>query len=263
MTDILNHLHMATNDARNPVKAVQTALEIIEVVQERGEIGVTELSEEVGISKGSAHCHLSTLRQNGYVVKEGSKYKLGLRFIDVAHHVRNRNDIYGIVEDEVDRLADKSGEMALFTVDEQNQGVCLYKARGADAVQTELYVGYHNALYHTAVGKAILAYKPPEEIEEYLAETPLVALTDETITDPDALRDELAEIRESGFAYNSQESIPGLTGVGAPIRNQDGTIYGAIGVIGPASRMSEDRLDEVAQMLYHAVNVVEINATSL
>ncbi|SEP02720.1 transcriptional regulator, IclR family [Halogranum amylolyticum] len=254
---------MATNDARNPVKTVQTALEIIEVVQERGSIGVTELSEELGLSKGPTHCHLSTLRQNGYVVKDGSKYKLGLRFIDVAHHVRNRNEIYDLVEDEVDRLAEKSGEMALFTVEEQNQGVCLYKARGADAVQTELYVGYYNALYHTAVGKAILACKSPEKIEQYLADTDLEALTDKTITSPQALRSELEEIRETGFAYNKEESINGLTGVGAPIRNQDGTIYGAIGVIGPASRMSEDRLDEVAEMLYHAVNVVEINATSL
>ncbi|WP_435361702.1 IclR family transcriptional regulator [Haloarchaeobius sp. DFWS5] len=254
---------MAANDARNPIKAVQTSLDVLDVVQEHESVGVTELANELGLTKGTVHCHLSTLRQNGYIVKEDGQYKLGLRFIDVAHRVRNRHEIYDIVKDEVDRLAEKSGEMALFTVEEQNLGVCLYKARGEDAVQTELYVGYRNELYHTSVGKALLACKSEDEVSQYISETELESLTENTITEPDALQVELDEIAESGFAYNREESIAGLTGVGAAIRNQDGTVYGAIAVIGPTSRMSEDRLDEVAEMLYHSVNVVEINATSL
>lgn len=254
---------MAPNNARNPVKAVQTVLEIVEVLREHESVGVTELAAEADVSKGTAHCHLSTLRENGYVVKTGDQYQLGLRFIDIAHHVRNRNEIYDIVKDEVDQLAEKSGEMALFTVEEQDQGVCLYKAQGEEAVQTELYVGYRNSLYHTAVGKAILACRSEEEVEQYVEETDFEPLTEGTITDAGTLREELNEIQETGFAYNRQETISGLTGVGAAIRNQDGSVYGAMGVIGPASRMSEDRLEEVSEMLRQAVNVVEINATSL
>lgn len=251
------------NDARNPIKAVQTALRIVEVLQTQEAMGVTELADEVGMSKGSMHCHLSTLRQQGYVVKDEEKYKLGLRFLDVAHHARSRFEIYDIVKDEVERLAGESGELALFTVEEQNQGVCLYRADGERAVQTELYVGYRNKLYHTAVGKAILAFKPEAEIDAYLAETDLEPLTDSTVTDKAALKSELTEVRETGFAYNRSETITGLTGVGAPIRNQDGSVYGAMSVIGPNSRMDDERLDRITSMLNHAVNVVEINATAL
>lgn len=249
--------------ARNPVKSVQTVLSIIELLQDRGRAGITELAGELGVSKGTVHCHLSTLRQEGYIVKEGEKYCLSLRFVDIAHDVRSRNAIYDIVTDEVDRLAAESKELALFTVEEQFKGVCLYRASGEDAVQTELYVGYRNELHHTAVGKAILAFKPPAVIDAFFEETDYEALTENTITDEQRLSDELEEIREHGFAYNRGETIDGLIGIGAPIRDQDSDVYGAISVVGPSSRMGDDRLEELAEMIHRAVNIIEINATSV
>ncbi|WP_435156387.1 IclR family transcriptional regulator [Haladaptatus sp. DFWS20] len=255
---------MMMENARNPVKAVQTALRIVDTLQRYETIGVTELADEIDVSKGTAHCHLATLREHGYVVKvDKEKYKLGLRFMEVAHNVQTRFDIYDNVKDEVERLASESGELALFTVEEQNQGVCLYKAAAEQAVQTKLHVGYRNDLHHTAVGKAILAFQPEAERERFLDETELEAKTERTVTDKTALREELEEIRETGFAYNRGETISGLVGVGAPVRGQNGEVYGAISVIGPTSRMDDDRLEEVAAMIHHAVNVIEINATAL
>ena len=250
-------------DARKPVKSVQTALELIDLIRERDGAGVTELATELGYAKSAIHSQLSTLQEHGYVVKEDGYYRLGFQFIDIAHHARNRVDIYDLVIEEVETVAEKSGELALFTVEEQGKGVCLYTAHGENAVQTELYVGYRNDLHHTAVGKAILAFKPPEEIDEILEHSHFRRLTDATITDEGELREELAEIRERGVAFNREETIKGLTGVGAPIQNQEEDVAGAISVIGPTSRMTDDRLDEVSEMLHHAVNVVEINATSL
>jgi DNA-binding IclR family transcriptional regulator len=252
-----------SNEARNPVKGVQTTLDIVDALQEHERVGVTELANVLGVSKGTAHCHLSTLRQNGYVVKDDGKYRLGLRFIDVAHCVRERHVLHDLVTEEVDEVAKKSGELALFTVEEQHKGICLYKASGENAVQTQLYVGYRNNLHHTAVGKAILAYKQEDELEAILEDIEFESLTPNTITDERQLREELEQVRETGVAYNREETIPGLVGVGAPIRDQKGGVYGAISVIGPTSRIVEERLDEISEMIYHAVNVIEINATAL
>ena len=250
--------------AKNPVKAVQRTLEIISVLQETGGARVTEIATEIGVSKGTVHCHLATLEENGYVVNEDNEYKLGLRFIDLAHYAKDRIDIYDIATSEVDTLAEESGELALFTVEEDGEGVCLYTAEGEEAVKTEVYVGYRNELYHTAVGKAILAFLPPERRDEIIEETDLEALTPNTITDEDELRSELAEIRENGIAYNHSETIQGLVGAGAPIRNQSGDLYGAISIIGPARRMDEERLEnEIPEMIHRAVNIIEINTTSL
>ncbi|TYL37965.1 IclR family transcriptional regulator [Natronococcus pandeyae] len=252
------------NSAKHPIQAVQRTLDIVDVLREQREARVTDIADELDLSKGTIHCHLATLEQNGYVVKNGQRYALGLQFLDLAHHAKNRVDIYDITQAEVDALAAESGEMALFTVEEHGEGVCLYKAEGEDAVQTELYVGYRNGLYHTAVGKALLAFMPEERREEIIEETEFEQITPNTITDPDELREQLAEIRERGIAYNHEETIQGLVGVGAPIRDQDGTLYGAVSLIGPVSRMEDERLtEELPQLIRRAVNIIEVNITSL
>ena len=251
------------NEAKNPVKAVQTALDIVDALQENGPMGVTEIATHLRVSKGTIHSHLSTLRQNGYVVRKDGTYRLGPQFLDMSHHVRNRFAIYDIVADEVDTLAEQSGELALFTVEEQGKGVCLYKASGDMAVQTELYVGYRNDLHHTAVGKAILAFMPRKRREELVRDLEFTKHTEQTISNRAELREELDEVREHGIAFNREETIAGLVGAGEPVRAQDGSVYGAVSVIGPTSRMTDDRLDEIAGMIHHAANVIEINSTSV
>lgn len=251
-------------EAKNPVQAVQRTIDIIDYLRDTGGARVTEIANAVGVSKGTVHCHLATLEQNGYTIKEENKYKLGLRFIDLAYHAKGRVDIYDITTTEVDTLAVESGEMALFTVEEDGKGICMYTAEGDDAVQTRIYVGYRNELYHTAVGKAILAFMPDDRRDQLIDEIEFEAFTPSTITDERRLRDELEQIREDGIAYNHEEAIQGLVGVGAPIRDQDGTVYGAISIIGPVQRMNEERLNkEIPEMIHRAVNIVEINITSL
>ncbi|MFU8868956.1 IclR family transcriptional regulator [Natronococcus sp.] len=252
------------NSAKNPIQAVQRTLDVVDVLKAHGEARVTDIAAELDLSKGTIHCHLATLEQNGYVVKNGQRYALGLRFLDLSHHAKNRVDIYDITKAEVDALAAESGEMALFTVEEHGEGVCLYKAEGENAVQTKLYVGYRNGLYHTAVGKALLAFMPEAHREEIIRETEFERIAPNTITDPDELREQLAEIRERGIAYNREETIQGLVGVGAPIRDQDGTLYGAVSLIGPVSRMDDERLtEELPELIRRAVNIIEVNITSL
>lgn len=251
-------------EAKNPVQAVQRTLDIIEILRKTGGTRITEIAKEIGVSKGTVHCHLATLEENGYVVNEESTYKLGLRFIDLAHHAKNRIEIYDVTTSEVDALADESGEMALFTVEEDGEGICLYIAQGPEAVQTEVYVGYRNKLYHTAVGKAMLAFMPPKRRDRILTETELEPITSSTVTSEEGLRKELEQIRRDGIAYNHGETINGLVGVGSPIRDQDGTVYGAISVIGPIRRMEEERLEnEILEMIQRAVNIIEINITAL
>lgn len=250
--------------AKNPVQAVQRTIDIIDYLRDTGGARVTEIADVVGVSKGTVHCHLATLEQNGYVIKEENEYKLGLRFIDLAYHAKERVDIYDVTTREVDTLAVESGEMALFTVEEDGKGVCMHTAKGDNAVQTKIYVGYRNELYHTAVGKAILAFMPADRRDHLIDEIKFDALTPNTITDQERLRDELKQIRENGIAYNHEESIQGLVGVGAPIRDQNGTVYGAISVIGPVRRMNEERLyNEIPEMIHRTVNIIEINITSL
>lgn len=256
---------IAPDSDRKRVRAVQSTLDIVAALQERNGAGVTELADAVGVSKGTVYNHLVTLKENGYVVKdENDTYHLGLKFLDISHAVKSQIPILDLVKSEVNKLAEESDEMALFTVEEHGIGVCLHVAYGENAVQTPLHVGYRSELHHTAVGKAILAHLPRERVEEVLDRRGLPEVTEYTITDEDELFEELEEIKERGFALNEQETIHGLVGVGAPVKNQDGTVLGALSIIGPTSRMDDERLhEELPEMIIRSVNIIEINSTSL
>lgn len=247
------------------INAVEMSMRILETLRELEGAGVTEIAERVGTTKATVHNHLRTLEQEDLVVQEESgEYDVGLRFLDMAHYAKSRFPISQIVEDEVDKLAGESGEMALFTVEEHWQGVTLYVAYGENAVQTPIYIGNREPLHNTAVGKAILAHKPEEEIERFLDEEGLTPVTEQTITDRDEFLAELEEVRKRGIAYNREEAIHGLVGVGAPIKRHNGTVTGALSIIGPGSRMEDDRLErEFADMITRSANIIEINSTSL
>lgn len=252
------------SQAKNPVQAVRRTFEIVDVLRNTGGARVTDIAKTTGISKGTVHCHLATLEEHGYATKEGSEYKLGLRFVDLAHHARDRITIRDVATAEVDVLAEESGEMALFAVEEGGKGVCLYRADGENAIRTEVYVGHRTGLHHTAAGKAMLAFVSAAKRDRILEETEFRALTPNTVTDGQVLREELDCVRREGIAYSHGETIRGLVGVGAPIRDQDGTVHGAISVVGPSCRMDGERLErEIPELIRRAVNIVQINVTAL
>ena len=247
------------------INAVQTTFDILDALQRLGGAGITDVANETGFTKGTVHNHLSTLAHNGYVVKsEDNRYQIGLRFMNLAYHARNRIDIYDLVCEEVDKLAAQSGEMALFTVEEHGMGICVYRTLGPNSIQTYLHVGHRDELHHTAVGKAILAFLPENRVATILADIGLPRQTKNTVTDPETLLTELEEIRQQELAYNHGETIKGLVGVGAPIMRADDSVVGAISIIGPKSRLeNENDIEEIAALVEQSKNIIEVNSTSI
>lgn len=253
------------SEPNKTIDAVEMSIEILGTLQELEGAGVTEIAEYLGTTKATVHNHLRTLEAEDIVVREANgQYDVGLRILDLAYYAKSRFPISEFVEDEIDKLAAKSGEMALFTVEEHWKGVTLYVAFGEKSIQTPIYIGNREPLHNTAVGKAILAHKSPEEREAFLESEGLQPVTEQTITNREEFLAELDEIRERGIAYNREEAIHGLVGVGAPIKRHEGTVEGALSIIGPSSRMDDTRLEnELAEMIERSANIIEINSTSI
>lgn len=248
---------------KNGIKSVSMTFAILEALKRLGEAGVTEIADEVGTTKGTVHNHLSTLTHEEYVVKDGDRYRVGFRFLDFVYNARRQLGVYDMATQEIDKLAEKSEEMALFVVEEHGLSVCVYRAMGEKAVSTPVHVGDRKTLHNTAVGKAILANLPRDRVAEIVDERGLPADTDETIDDRETLFAELDRVADRGFAFNREESLPGLVGVGAPIVGPSGAVIGALSVIGPKSRLDEDRLHgEIPDMLTRSVNIVELGANA-
>ncbi|WP_255197720.1 IclR family transcriptional regulator [Halorarius litoreus] len=245
-----------------PVQAVQTSCEILEALLERDSAGVTELAESLGRSKATIHGHLSTLHDNELVARDGDRYRISLRFVDFGEHAKRNVQVYDVAREEIDRLAEETGEVAQLMVKEHGRGVYLHKAEGEHSVRTASYPGARNHLHCTALGKAILAHLPEERVHAILDEHGLPQMTENTITDREALFAELEDVRDHGTAVDNEEILQGLRCIAAPLHGNDGTLYGAISVSGPTSRMQGTRFEEtLPDALRGAANVIQINAT--
>lgn len=252
---------MAFPDTARTVDAVQTACDVIDALHELDGAGVTELSNHLALSKGTVHSHLSTLRQNEYVIKDGDTYRISLRFMDLAEYAKGRLAITDVVKEELEALAEETGEIAQFAVEEHGRAVYIEKARGENAVQTASRVGMREHLHCLALGKAILAHLPNRRVEEIIDHRGLPAQTTATITDEAELFDELEAIRDRGCAFDNEEKIQGLRCVAAPVRSASGSVIGAISISGPSSRIHDERFhEELPQMVTRAANIIEINA---
>jgi len=247
-------------EAKHPVATTKKTIRILEALKERDGARVTELAEGLGMSKSTVHNHLSTLREEGFVVREDTEYSLGLRFLEFGGYARNRMHLYRVAEPEIKRLAEQTGEMASLLTEQHGQGVYLLRSKGSQAVALDTHAGYRCPLHVTALGNAILAHLPEERVRAIVDEHGLDAWTPETVTDRGELFDRLETVRERGFALDDEEHMTGLRCVGAPITTTDGTVVGAISVSAPTSRMRGDRFtDEMPDLVRSAANVIELN----
>jgi DNA-binding IclR family transcriptional regulator len=250
---------MTTHGKPRTVQAVEIALDIIEVLQEKSEAGVTEIASELDRSKGTVHSQLATLVDNEYVVRDGETYRLSLKFIDLSQSVKDELVGYEIVKEELEDLAEQSGELAQFATEEHGRAVYLYKVGSEKAVQTASSAGDREYLHCLSLGKAMLAHMPEERVDEIIEEYGLPEYTDQTITTRDELMTELAEIRERGYAFDEEEKIEGIRCVAAPVL-ENGDIFGAISVSGPSTRMRDEFYrEELPDLVTRSANVIEIN----
>jgi DNA-binding IclR family transcriptional regulator len=235
--------------------------EVIESLRRRNGATVTELAEDLDIAKSTAHAHLSALEQQEFLVKDGQTYRLSLRFLDLGIHVRSQIELTQVAEPLLSKLAEETGEAVWLITEEHGLAVYLDKSMGENALQIQSSIGERSHLHYLAAGKSLLAYLPRDDVETIIRRRGLPEKTDDTITDPDELLEELDEIRDRGYAFNENEEIDGVRGVGAPVC-ADGRAIGALGIGAPENRLRGDRFrEEVPNHLLGATNEIELRLT--
>jgi len=244
------------------LRTTENTIRILAALKELDGAGVTELATQLSMSKSTVHDHLATLREYDYVTKDGNSYEVGLGFFEMGEYARKRHKIYEVARPEITELAEETGELTNLMVEEHGQGVYLYRARGEKAVTLDTHTGKRRYLHNTALGKAILAHLPDDQVQAILDRHGLPPATPNTITDRRQLSEKLAEIRERGLAFCCQERVEGLQCVAAPVLGRDDEVLGAISVAAPTTRLTDECFDEeIPELVLQATNVVEINIT--
>ncbi|MGH2635845.1 MAG: IclR family transcriptional regulator [Actinomycetota bacterium] len=201
-------------------------------------LGVTELSERLGLAKATVYGLLRALEEDALVERdlETGKYRLGPALLQLGnafldgHELRARSLLWA------DALASRTGEAVRVGVPNGWNVLIVHHVFRPDNSVQILEVGAAIPWHASALGKAVAAYRDEAALRELL-EGPLARLTGRTIVDARGLRRALDTIRRDGVAVEDQEAVLGEAEVAATILDHDGRPVGAIGVAGPVERL--------------------------
>lgn len=215
------------------IKSIERAVNILDAFQEKNELGITEIATATGYSKSTVHDIVSTLNTLGLIKKneDTKKYALGIKLFEYGYLFSQRNNIRNNVKDIGRELSDKYKATCHVATYDKNHVIYLDKFDFEGSIVTSYsQIGKRVPMTITGVGKAMLANLPEEYVEEYIFNQPLPSRTDNSITEPSALKAELKKIRQQGYAIDNEESVMGLRCMACPIFDNNENVVAAISV---------------------------------
>ncbi|WP_344240495.1 IclR family transcriptional regulator [Actinocorallia libanotica] len=201
-------------------------------------LGVTEIAEALGMSKAAVHRILSSLRGRHLIALDpvSRRYSLGIGAMRLGLSYLDRLDARHIATPELVTLSQRTDETATLSLRTGWSRVYADQVTPAREVIMSVSLGVPYPLHAGGSSKAFLAFLADDEIEAYLSEVRLEPLTDSTIGDAVRLREELAEIRERGWAQSFAERMSGAASVAAPVLDHHGRPVVVVSVCGPLER---------------------------
>lgn len=241
------------NRTREPGGAVRTldrGLALLEALGKAEELTLTEVAERAGLAPSTALRLLETLHLRGFVTWEGDsgRYGVGLRVFELGMRFLARGGLPEAAHGVMHNLVDKLGETVNLAILDGNDAVYVYQAEGKQRVRMFTQIGARAPLHASGVGKVLLAWGDPETVERFLG-VRLEAYTEHTLTARDGILAELARIRERGYGLDLEEFELGVRCVAVPIKGGAGQVVAGLSISAPLSRMSDERLEEIANEL--------------
>lgn len=214
-------------------------------------LSLAELCQRTGYPRSTTHRLLSSMREAGLLDQDRNRdrYRLGLKLYALGNTVLANMDLHREARPYVEALGRLTGQVVHLAVFDGRHAVVIGKSESQIDATSGAFL--ESAPAHcTSVGKAILAHQPDAVLEAFLAEG-LARFTENTITDPDMLRQELELTRNRGYSIDQAEHQPGLNCLGAPIRDLSGRVFAAVSVSGPAWKMPLSEAGRIAKIVIH------------
>ena len=242
-----------------PLRTVRRAFEILHLLRDRGELGVTAVATELSIPKSTVHDYLRTLRTMGYVVNDAGTYRLGFRLLELGGQAKYRNRLFQVARPELERLAADTGEIVSLNLEERGEFVVLHAEFGERSLRLGVYPGLRTPIHTHAAGKVMLAGFDSDRVDRIVDRRGLPPRTDHTTTDRDELDAELDSIADRGYGVDWNEQVVGMGVAAAPIV-VDERVIGSIGVVCPTDKLYDTTYRaELVAAVQQSANVVSVN----
>ncbi len=209
---------------------------------DRDKLSLSEVARATGLTRAAARRFLLTLVSLGYVRSDGRLFSLRPRVLELGYAYLSGLELPDIAAPHMEELVARLHESSSISVLDGHQVVYVVRVPTKRIMTVAISVGTRFPAAATSMGRVLLAELTPDEFEAYMSEVKLDAYTSRTVTDPDRLREIVAEVARQGYAIVDQELEDGLRSVAVPIRGAASVGTAAINVSAHASRVSVDAL---------------------
>jgi DNA-binding IclR family transcriptional regulator len=236
---------------------------LVALGQYHGGVGSSQLARDVEMPVSSVHRVLKTLIDSGFVNynSQTRSYELGIKVFELSHRVPIVRSLLELSVNPLRRLANDTGETSLLAIRDMHEMVYINQTPGWQSIQVYGTVGERGPLHCTSMGKVLLAFLPEEERDFILKDLELVAYTPHTITDPQRLRQELAQARERGYAIANEEHELQVRAIGVPVLNRNHELIAALPLAGPVFRVKINDLEQYLPLLREAAHEIGIKVS--
>ncbi|CAM3618060.1 IclR family transcriptional regulator [Marinicrinis lubricantis] len=236
-------------EGKSTVRSVERALDILLCFTEHQEWAMTEIASKVNLHKSTVHRLLASLEHKGFVTRnpETDKYKLGFRIWELSAHLSETDDPAIVLLPELERLRDQLEETVSLYIRDGKERIRIQAVQSRQSIRRVATVGARLPLYVGASSKVLLAFAPKEIQEQILRDEEWPDFIEKM-----AFEQQLAQIREIGYATSIEEREAGAAAVAVPIYDRHHQMVAALSVSGPANRLTVDKMKEHVPTLIEA-----------
>lgn len=245
--------------ARRTIGSLQRAIDILDLFDEQtADLGITEISEALGLHKSTAAGLVYTLEQNGYLGQDQAtrKYHLGFKLVERAFTLLDQIDLRAIALPHLQGLRDWCDESVNLAIPDGGQVVYVERLATTRSLGMHAKVGYRAPVHCTALGKAILSGLPETNVAELIAQHGLPAATPHTITDRERFLEEIRHSCALGYALDDEENEVGVRCIAAPIFDHTDQPAAAVSVSAPIHRLPISEVPRYGERVKEAARAI-------
>lgn len=243
-----------TESSAGTLQSLDRALGLLKEVARSDHATLSDLARHTDIPTPTAHRILTTLEAHDFVVfdEERQEWLIGIEAHRTGASFLRRSNIYEIGRKVMRRLMQETGETANMAVPDGGHLVFVGQVETPNPIRAFFPPGTRTAMYASGIGKAVLAAMPEQALTRALDSTPMVSFTPNTLVSLDALREDLADIRQRKWSHDREERHAGMTCIGAAIFDEQQEPCAGVSVSGPTVRFGSARVSELGDLVCQA-----------
>ena len=246
---------MKNDKNSNDVGSVITALELLNLIANTPDIGLSEVARRLNLNKSRCYRLLTTLNKAGYVEQDANTkaYRLGYQAAKIGQQSLNQSHLMKVVVQEVDRLQQIFNESFQVYINQPNFKISqIYRRGSTQLLRVMSQFGTLRSLGQGASGKVLLAYAAEEVLKAFIQVHPQEPIN----------QSELAQIQRDGFYRSNGELTKGVIALAVPIFSRDGVLIAAISCSLPEVRKDEQVIESIVNQLAEAAGRIGISLNS-